>query len=158
LVEAFNRLHGDAELWIAGNESFDPAYSRDLRARAAPGVHFLGVLNRPQVWERLAQVDVVAIPSLWYETLSFIAHEAFVAGLPVIASRIGVLADVVRDDVDGLSVAPGDVGAWQTAMQRLVDHPDELRRLRAGVRPPVTLDEHVTALVEVYHQVVDQRD
>jgi glycosyltransferase involved in cell wall biosynthesis len=101
-------------------------------------------------------VDVVAVPSLWYETLSFIAHEAFVAGLPVIASRMGVLADVVRDDVDGLLVTPGDIAAWQVAMQRLVDDPGELRRLRAGVRPPLTTDEHLAELIQVYAQVLDQ--
>jgi glycosyltransferase involved in cell wall biosynthesis len=156
LVEAFGRLHGDAELWIAGDESFDPAYSGGLCAMAGPRVHFLGVLDRRQVWERLAQVDVVAVPSLWYETLSFIAHEAFVARLPVIASRLGVLADVVRDGVDGLLVTPGDAGAWQAAMQRLVDDPGELRRLRAGVRPPITMDEHLASLTQLYDHVMDQ--
>jgi glycosyltransferase involved in cell wall biosynthesis len=156
LIEGFNRLKGGAELWIAGSESFDPAYSRHLRAIAGPGVHFLGVLDRRQVWERLAQVDVVAVPSLWYETLSFIAHEAFVAGVPVIASRLGVLADVVRDGVDGLLITPGDAAAWQAAMQGLVDNPDEIRRLRTGVRKPITMDEHVAALMDVYGQVLDR--
>jgi glycosyltransferase involved in cell wall biosynthesis len=155
LVEAFGRLYGDAELWIAGDESFDPAYSRDLRAMAGPRVRFLGALDRRQVWECLAQVDVVAVPSLWYETLSFVAHEAFVVGLPVIASRLGVLADVVRDGVDGLLVTPGDAGAWQAAMQRLLDDPAELRRLRAGVRPPITMDEHLAALTQLYGQVMN---
>jgi glycosyltransferase involved in cell wall biosynthesis len=156
LVEAFARLRGPAELWIAGNESFDPAYSRHLRALADPRVRFLGVLDRRQVWECLAQVDVVAVPSLWYETLSFIAHEAFVVGLPVIASRLGVLADVVRDGVDGLLVAPGDVAAWQAAMQRLLDDPEEMERLRAGVRPPMTVDEHLSTLTQLYSQVLDR--
>jgi glycosyltransferase involved in cell wall biosynthesis len=156
LVEGFNRLHGDAELWIAGNESFDPAYSRDLHALAGPGVRFLGLLDRRQVWESLAQVDVVAVPSVWYETLSFIAHEAFAAGRPVIASRLGVLTDVVRDGVDGLLVTPGDAGAWQTAVQRLVDAPGELQRLRAGVRPPITMDEHLAALTQAYARALKQ--
>jgi glycosyltransferase involved in cell wall biosynthesis len=154
LIEAFDRLSGDAELWIAGDETFDPAYSGQLRAIAGPRVDFLGVLDRRQVWERLARVDVVAVPSLWYETLSFIAHEAFAAGLPVIASRLGVLTDVVRDGVDGLLVAPGDVRAWQAAMQRLVDDPTELQRLRAGVRPPITMEEHLSALARLYDQVL----
>jgi glycosyltransferase involved in cell wall biosynthesis len=156
LVEAFARMRGPAELWIAGNESFDPAYSRHLRALADPRVRFLGVLDRRQVWECLAQVHVVAVPSLWYETLSFIAHEAFVAGLPVVASRLGVLADVVHDGVDGLLVAPGDVAAWQAAMQRLVDAPEQFERLRAGVRPPLTMEDHLAALMQVYSQVLDR--
>jgi glycosyltransferase involved in cell wall biosynthesis len=156
LIEAFNRLRGDAELWIAGNEAFDPAYSRELRALAGPRVRFLGVLDRPQVWDHLAQVDVVAVPSMWYETLSFIAHEAFVAGLPVIASRLGVLADVVRDGVDGLLATPGDADAWQAAMQRLVDDQGELARLCSRVRPPATMDEHIAALTQIYDQVMNQ--
>ena len=156
LIEGFNRLHGDAELWIAGNEAFDPAYSRELRALAGPRVRFLGVLDRRQVWDHLAQVDVVAVPSLWYETLSFIAHEAFVAGLPVIASRLGVLADVVREDVDGLLVTPSNGGAWQAAMQRLLDDPGELDRLRAGVQPPATMDEHLAGLTQVYAWAMKQ--
>jgi glycosyltransferase involved in cell wall biosynthesis len=156
LVEAFNRIHGKSELWIAGDESFDPAYSRHLHTLAGSRIRFLGVLDRPQVWDHLAQVDVVVVPSLWYETLSLIAHEAFVAGLPVIASRLGVLADVVRDGVDGLLVAPGDVAAWQAAMQRLLDDARELEHLRAGVRPPPTMDEHIAALTLLYDQVTNQ--
>jgi glycosyltransferase involved in cell wall biosynthesis len=61
----------------------------------------------------------------------------------VVASRLGPLADRVRDDVDGFLVPPGDVVAWRTVLQRLVDERDLLARLRANVRFPMTLEEHV---------------
>lgn len=155
LVEAFSEVRGAGELWIAGDESLDPTYVARLRAQATPGVRFLGRLTREEVWETLAQVDVVVVPSLWYETFSFIVSEAFIAGAPVVASRLGPLADRVRDGADGLLAPPGDVDAWRAALQRLVDEPDLLARLRANVRPPMTLEEHVDRLESLYAQLVD---
>ncbi|RME49863.1 MAG: glycosyltransferase [Caldilineae bacterium] len=154
LVEAFGGVRGNAELWIAGDESFDPAYVARLRAIAAPAVRFLGRLSRAAVWETLAQVDAVVVPTLLYETFSFIVSEAFAAGVPVIASRLGPLTDRVRDGVDGLLVPPGDVAAWRRAMQRLVDEPDLLSTLRAGIQPVETMDAHAAAIEEVYKNAV----
>ena len=130
LIEAFNRLPAGSELWIAGDESADPAYAASLRSNAGPGVRFFSALTHAQVWDMLGQVDAVAVPSLWYETFSLIAHEAFAAGCPVIASGLGALAEVVRDGVDGLSAPPGDVDAWADALRRMSDSPDLRDRLR----------------------------
>ena len=153
LVESFEGVRGARELWIAGDESFDADYVARIRAKAATGVRFLGRLTREEVWETLTQVDIVVIPTLWYETFSFIVSEAFAAGVPVVASRLGPLADRVRDGVDGLLVSPGDIAAWQSALQRLVDEPHLLARLRANVRPPMTLDEHVDRIEALYTQL-----
>jgi len=157
LVEAFSGVQGKAELWIAGDESFDPAYVSRLRALATSNVRFLGQLDRREVWQTLMQVDVVVVPSLWYEAYSFLVSEAFAAGLPVLASRLGALADRVRDGVDGLLVPPGDVAAWRAAIQRLLDEPELLARLRAGVQPPMTMEEHVERLEELYSKVADSK-
>ena len=155
LLEAFQGTQGARELWIAGDESFDPAYVARLRAQATPGVRFLGRLTRGEVWKTLAQVDVVVVPTLWYETFSFIVSEAFAAGVPVVASRLGALADRIREGVDGLLVPPGDESAWRAALQRLVDEPDLLARLRANVHPPMTLDAHVDEIEALYTQLAD---
>lgn len=157
LIEAFNRLPPGAELWIAGDESADPAYVQQLRTLAGPGVRFLGALTRGQVWATLGQVDVVAVPALWHETFSLIVHEAFAAGRPVIASRLGALADRIQDGVDGLLVMPGDVAAWSTALRGLLDNPTACERLRAGIRPPLTLAEHVARLEEIYSNFLHAR-
>lgn len=154
LVEAFGGLRGDAELWIAGDESADPAYSRRLRGLAGENVRFLGRLGREEVWETLARADLVAVPALWYETYSFIISEAFIAGAPVLASRLGPLADRVRDGVDGRLLSPGDVAAWRDALQSLLDSPAALARLRAGIRPPDSLSEHADQLEALFHEIL----
>jgi len=155
LAEAFAGVRGAGELYIAGDETFDPAYMQRVRQLATPQVRFLGRLARPEVWAALVDADVVVAPSLWYETFSFLVSEGFIAGKPVLASRLGPLADRVRDGVDGLLLPPGDVVAWRAAMQQLVDQPDELARLRANIEPPLSLEAHVAQLVALYARVVD---
>ena len=157
LIEAFNALEVSAELIIAGDETKFPDYTRHLREIAQhPGIRFVGRLNREGVWQTLVDSDVVVVPSLWFETYSMILHEAFAAGVPVIAAAHGALEEAVRDGVDGLLVLPGDVIAWQVALQRVVDEPGLLTRLRANVRPPITLGEHVDRMESLYTQLVDR--
>ncbi len=150
LVEAVGRLGQTVRLYVAGDEAFDPDYMTLLRAIAGPNVHFLGRLGRQEVWELLSQVDVVAVPSLWRETYSLVVHEAFAAGVPVIASRVGALAGAVRDGTNGLLLAPGDVRAWHEGIRRLTEQPDLISRLRANVGTPTTLAEHADQVESVY--------
>lgn len=158
LIEAFNALNDSVELIIAGDETKFPDYVHHLRASCAhPGIRFVGRLNREQVWQTLVDSDVVAVPSLWFETYSMILHEARAAGVPVIAAAHGALAEAVRDGVDGLLLPPGDVAAWRAAIQRLVDEPDLLAHLRAHVQPPMMMEEYVEQLEALYAQVVGGR-
>ena len=72
------------------------------------------------------------------------------AGRPCVVSALGGMAELVRHDVDGLQVPPGDVEAWTAALERLVDEPELLSRLAASAPPVPTIDEHVDALLELY--------
>jgi len=145
-------------LSVAGDESVDPEYVATLKERAAANVRFLGRLDRQQVWELLSRSRAVLIPSLWHETFSLIAHESFAAGVPVIASRVGALADAVCDGEDGLLVMPGGVEEWRSALRRLVDESDLLPKLQSNVRPPMGLDEHVDRLERLYEAARRKRN
>ncbi len=150
LLAALRCMHGAVELWVAGDLTSDPVYSDELRQLATAQVTFLDRLDRQAVWQTLAQVDAVLVPSLWHETYCFVAREAFAAGVPVIAAQIGALGELVRHDVDGLLVAPGDPQAWQAALQSVVDHPQRLERWRAAIRQPVPKQMHLAQVSELY--------
>jgi glycosyltransferase involved in cell wall biosynthesis len=154
LIEAFNGTEKGAELWIAGDEDADPAYATHLHTLASENVHFLGKLTRAEVWEMLAQMDVLVVPSLWYETFAFVVSEAFAAGVPVVASRLGPLADRVEEGVDGLLVPPGDVEALRDTLLRFLKEPSLLPRLRAGIRPVNTIENHVKEIEAVYRAIL----
>jgi len=154
LIEAFNGLSGSAELWIAGDESADPAYVAQLKRLASGKVRFLGRLEREAVWKTLAQVDVLVAPSLWYETFSIIISEAFAMGVPVVASDIGALANRVKPNVDGLLTPSGNVAAMRQTLQRFLAEPNLLTELRQGIQPVQSVEEHAVDIEDVYKSVL----
>ncbi len=154
LVEAFAQLPETAELWIAGDVTFDPDYVNQLKSSGH--ATFLGKLNRQLVWEMLAQLDVVVVPSLWYETFCFVISEAFAMGVPVIANDLGVLSERVRHGVDGLLVAPGNVDQLAQALQTLHDDPDLRNQLRQNIPTIGTVAEHTAVVTQLYHETLKQ--
>ncbi len=155
-VDAATRIGEGVSLTVAGSGD-DAVYAADLQRRAGANVTFVGRLERAGVAALLAEVDAVLIPSLWYETYSLTLHEAWAAGVPVIASDLGVMADAVTHDVDGLLVAPGDVDAWAVTFSRLAAAPHELTRLARGIQPPPTVDQHINTLLQDYADVLAAR-
>ena len=77
-----------------------------------------------------AAADVAVLPYR-AATGSAVAAQAFGAGLPVIASRVGGLAEVIADDATGILVPPGDVDALADALERILE-PELRARLAAG--------------------------
>ena len=112
----------------------------------------------PQPYQRIMTVlsdyDALIVPSQWLETGPLVVLEAFAAGLPVIGSRLGGIAELVRDDVDGVLVAASDVNAWRDTLQRLAEQPQILNRLRANVGRPRTMKQVAADMQQVYRAVL----
>jgi glycosyltransferase involved in cell wall biosynthesis len=105
-----------------------------LRARAPRNVTFLGNLDRQHELPALyASADAFLFASTT-ETLGLVVLEAMAAGLPVIATPAGGVADNLRDGENGLAFPPGDAAACAAAMQRLVGDEVLQRTLRDGAR------------------------
>jgi glycosyltransferase involved in cell wall biosynthesis len=117
-----------------GNEASERALRR-LASELGLGdrLRLLGFRN--DVDTVLGAADAVAVPSTRPEPLGLVALEAAAAGLPVVASDHGGVAEVVRDGETGLLVAPSDHRALAAALRRLADDPALARRLgEAGSR------------------------
>jgi glycosyltransferase involved in cell wall biosynthesis len=114
------------------------AYKDDLVRRAAGDrrIVFNGPLPPREVVRRLEDYDFLAVPSQWMETGPLVILEAFAAGIPVIGARIGGIADLVQDEVNGLLVEPTAIANWCDVLQRVATDPTIRSRLRAGVSAP----------------------
>lgn len=156
-LEAISGMEGTLELWVAGDPLTEPAYTERLAALAGANVHFVGRLDRAGVWQLLEKVDVLLAPSLSYETYCYSIHEALAAGVPVVASRLGVLAETVQDGVNGLLAQPGDVAAWRAAIRRLVEEPGLAARLASSATAPSTVEAHLAQLEQVYRAAVVEK-
>lgn len=112
-------------------------------------------------WDRLPdfyrRATVFVMPS-YYETFGISVLEAMAFGLPVVASNVGGLPEVVEDGVTGLLVPPGDVKALADSLARLLRDPELRARMgRAGqerVRSEFTVDQIVPKTLAVYESVV----
>lgn len=153
VLHALADVQGALTFDIAGDVTQHPDYVAELRQLADERVRFLGRLDRTQVWQALATADVVVVPSLWHETFCLVAHEARLAGAPVLASRMGALTEAVHHHVDGLLLPPGDSQAWVAALQQIIDQPDLLDRWRQQIRPPLPFVEHVIQVAALYGTV-----
>lgn len=127
----------------------------------APGLTLLGALPPAAMRARMGRAAALVVPSLWYEGLPMVVAEAFAAGTPVIASRIGALAGLVEDGVTGLLVTPGDPVDLARAIERLASRPDEARRMGEAARAAYLRDwtEEATtaALIALYRRALAAR-
>ena len=126
----------DARLLLAGGTQLGgDAYVDGLHRQAAAlgiesSVHFAGV--RRDVPDLLAAADLLVMASRW-EGLGLVFLEAMGASLPVVATRVGGVPEVVHHDGTGLLVAPSDAPALAAALLRVIDDPELAGRLgRAG--------------------------
>jgi glycosyltransferase involved in cell wall biosynthesis len=158
LLEAVTKLPRDhVEVKVFGNLDVFPEYSRSLRALAMDQpVTFRGSFAPERVPEVYAEIDVLVVPSLWLENSPLVIHEAFMAGLPVVGSRIGGIPEFVAHEVSGLLVDPGSSDALARALQRLVDEPELLPRLAAGVPPVKAIETDASDWEAIYSDVLDR--
>lgn len=156
LVAAVRRLPGDrVRLTVHGPGDQFPDYLADCRRAAAGAEHIaiLGPLSRAEVPRAYDDLDVLCVPSRWDECCPLTIQEAFLAGTPCVVSGRGGMAELVDDGVDGLHARSGDVDDWERVLRRLLDEPALLPRLRAGIRPVRTADQHVQDLLALYRDL-----
>jgi glycosyltransferase involved in cell wall biosynthesis len=135
VVSAMSGLAGDVHYLVVGAGPEAEA----LRAHASAlglsdRVHLTGRVEHPRLPEVLSQADVYVQPSIGEESFGISVVEAMACGLPVLASNFGALPEVVADGETGMLVAPGDVGAWTSALADLLADPARQRRMGAAAR------------------------
>jgi glycosyltransferase involved in cell wall biosynthesis len=170
-------LPPDARLTVVGTAGHDPQYpERDygglLRALAADRrVEFVGAIEDDELARRYRTAAVVVIPSVertWYgrriavsELLGLVALEAMASATPVIASRVGGLAEIVHEGVTGHLVPPGDVSALRGRIEAILRDPAQAARLGANGRRRVlaelTWDRCAERCLEAYAALLDER-
>ena len=107
------------------------------RACAASGsrLRYLGSRSSEEVRALMAEASVLLVPSLWFEGFTMVMVEAMSLGLPVLASRIGSLPEIVEDGVSGVLMAPGDPRALTQTLARFQQlSPLEKGAMRSAAR------------------------
>lgn len=157
-IDAMKRLNSNQiELRIYGSEESNPQYSAVLRKRAkgSLNIHFCGTFQGAEELARIfSEMDVIVVPSRWYENSPNVILEAFVHETPVIATDLGGMAELVLHKQNGLLFNLGDIADLTNQIKALIQDPDLVGELRAGIKPVATLDQEVTDLEVLYHRII----
>jgi glycosyltransferase involved in cell wall biosynthesis len=145
LIEAFKIVSKDfpnVALLIAGSASIwpdldkrkfevDKRYELEMKEKAKGGkIKFLGKLSLNELYKVYNRCDVFVLPSVIQEALPMVVLEAMASGLPIIASNVGGVPELVQHEKTGLLVKPGDLGELAEALRKLLS--DERLREKMG--------------------------
>lgn len=163
LVRAMAELGTDvaAELNIYG--SFDPdkdehhARLSKLVEETGARVTFKGRFDNSKLSEVYAEIDVLVVPSVWFENSPITIHEAFLTHTPVVTSDIGGMAEFVRDGVDGLHFKVGDELDLAKQLRRFVDEPGLVEELSQDWMTIKTIQENAAETEYRYRGLVARR-
>ena len=118
-------------------------------------VHILGF--RRNIYDYIAHCNVLLMPSL-HEGLPYTLLEAMALGIPIVASRVGGLAEIIQDENTGLLVPPEDATALSDAIRRLHDNPtlrsqlgDQARHLQQA---KYSLEAMTESYLVIYRELV----
>jgi glycosyltransferase involved in cell wall biosynthesis len=145
------------DLW-GGDDGAEAHFSSELKARTQhyPAIRWNGTYTGSKVWDILSTLDVLVVPSRWYENSPNVILEAHHAKLPVIVTDLGGMAELVEHEVNGLRFKLNDVDDLRNQLQRLISEPNLLHRLRSGIQPVRTIDQEMQDIVYHYQQVVSK--
>lgn len=152
------RAHPAAELRIAGD---GPERERLRRLASELGLEvdaiFIGRLPHPEVRRHMLEARLLAIPSIWAENSPLSCYEALQIGLPMVASDVGGLGDLVIDRRTGRLVPPRDPAALAAAIVQALGAPDEWRRWQENGLELVrefAPERHLVAMLAIYERAI----
>ena len=150
------RLIPDARFVVIGDGSQRDALKQQASA-LGERIQFLGM--RQDIPNLMAALDILAVPSV-NEGMGRVLLEAGAAAIPVVASRVGGIPDIVDDGETGLLVPPRDDAALAKAMLELASQPERRRLMgdtaRAKVVPHYSLDNMVRQIEALYEELLDE--
>lgn len=154
VLVAANRAVGNASLRVAGD---GPQAATLIGVN---GITALGALSGESVRLEMSRAMALVLPSIWYENFPRTLVEAFGCGLPVIASRIGALAELVSDGVTGLLFEPGNAKDLAKKMTWAQQHPAQMaemgRNARALYEAEFTAERNYQQMMTIYQDAIDE--
>jgi glycosyltransferase involved in cell wall biosynthesis len=157
LIEAFKSLPaGKATLKIYGNLGDFPTYSKkiNLLTIGHTAIEFKGTFLNSDIGKIFENIDVLVIPSIWYENTPLVLYSAQAARCPVVASALPGMSEVIQDEEDGLLFSAGNVGDLTAQLSRLIHTELLLPRLRNNSRSPKTTEIYVDELLGLWQTAV----
>jgi glycosyltransferase involved in cell wall biosynthesis len=161
LFNAWQKFNIQIPLNIIG----DGPLLEELRRRKEDSkLERVSIEGRKSHGETLAAIQsarFLIFPSQWYECFPVTLVEAFASGVPVVASRLGAMAEIIEDRHTGILFNPGDPADLAQKIEWTATHPAELQEIGRACRREYelryTAEKNFEQLISIYHQAISQR-
>jgi glycosyltransferase involved in cell wall biosynthesis len=131
-------------------------------AAQVPNVEVIGEVDYKRYPEILREMDIFVNPAVWEEPFPLVNLEAMASGLPVVASKVGGIPELVRHNVNGLLVPAGNAVALAKSLTELLDQSVTIQKMSQAARATIlngfTWTHHVTKLAQVYRRILAQQE
>jgi glycosyltransferase involved in cell wall biosynthesis len=158
LIKAFLALPPEAKcnLSIYGSTEQFPEYGKKLLDMACDGsenarkIAFRGTFPQARFGEILAGIDVLVIPSRWYENTPLVMQSALATRTPLVATDLGGMAEVIEHDKTGLLFKLNSAESLKEQLLRIVNEPSLLKRFREAIKPERSVEDMVDDIEKIY--------
>jgi glycosyltransferase involved in cell wall biosynthesis len=158
LLKAWRQLPKDCILRVVGDGPLSAELESQVKSEGLSNVSFTGRLPRERVVEEMKGARFVIFPSQLYENLPLTIIEAFACGVPVVASKLGAMQEIVSQDRTGLFFKAGNADDLARAAKLAWEQPRYMRQLgdnaRAEYEAKYTAAANYRQLVEIYREVI----
>ena len=154
LIEAWKLIGPTLRLRIVGDGPLRDAVRR--AAAECPSIEWLGRREPGEVLDLIGRATLLVMPSQWYETFGRTIVEAFAKGTPVVATRLGAMAELVEHGRNGLLVQPGDIAGIVAAVRVIAEQTLASARMRREARATYersfTESRNYAMLMDIYER------
>jgi glycosyltransferase involved in cell wall biosynthesis len=159
LMEAWKRLK-NVPLKIVGDGPLMEEMKSIVNDNRLDSIEFTGQKNRREVFEMIKGAFFLVFPSEWYETFGYCIIEAFACGISVVASRLGVMQELIEDKKTGLFFEAGNDSDLAEKIQWALHNKEEMmkfgKRARRDYEEKYTAKKNYEKLIEIYQSAIDK--
>ena len=160
LIKAFQKLDpkADAILKIYGNTEQFPEYASEMKELAGQSkehlsmIQFLGTFPNEKLGPILTEIDVLVVPSRWYENTPLVMQSSLATKTPLIATDLGGMSELVEDGLNGFTFKLNDESDLSKKLRKLIDNPELLTKFRENIDKQRTVPDMVDDLEKLYFQ------
>jgi glycosyltransferase involved in cell wall biosynthesis len=156
LIRAFLKIKNKKLKLIILNSGLCESQMRNL-AKSDERITFYGRLNNQDMEKFYRIADVLVVPSVWYDVRPNVIVEAFKYGIPVVASNIGGIPELVKDNYNGYLFTPGDVEELKNILEKIAAESSCLTNLGKNARQSIERHEmsvYCQKLFNIYKEAI----
>lgn len=154
LIKAFKKSENrdKSRLIIFGDPGKYKKYLEQMIGES--NIELRGGFDNRLIDKVLNEIDVLVVPSIWFENSPLVIQEAFLKGIPVITSGFGGMSELVKDHVNGFLFPPGNINALSKLIDRIIRDPSILNSVKPNPNNVRSIEDDASFVISKYMEVI----